>query len=204
MNLIDGLSSNTTGVSVVEFSLNPAFERGYSALFKGIANYSKGKNNGRIKQICSPEDSPSEVSKPPQMPADQQLLESSIVADQHDKGQHSQQGSSAARQHKAAKEAKQSLKEATKKPEQPPQAWLKEAIKEQEEEPQASFKEAIKKPEERQQALEEQAPQGQGEVEPAPQESASAEKEKALRGRGEITFHFQTIMMYLYSPKISA
>lgn len=32
MNVIDALSSNTTARSVVELSLNPAFERGYSAL----------------------------------------------------------------------------------------------------------------------------------------------------------------------------
>ena len=31
MNLIDALSSNTTAGTVVELSLNPAFERGYSA-----------------------------------------------------------------------------------------------------------------------------------------------------------------------------
>ena len=51
MNLIDGLSSNTMARSVVELSLNPAFERGYSALFKGIANYSKAPNNSREGQI---------------------------------------------------------------------------------------------------------------------------------------------------------
>ncbi len=39
INLIDALSSNTTAQSVVELSLNPVFERGYSALFKGIANF---------------------------------------------------------------------------------------------------------------------------------------------------------------------
>lgn len=38
MNTIDALSSNTTARSVVELSLNPAFERGYSSLFKGIVN----------------------------------------------------------------------------------------------------------------------------------------------------------------------
>ena len=39
MNLVDALSSNTTARSVVELSLNPAFKRSYSALFKGVAAF---------------------------------------------------------------------------------------------------------------------------------------------------------------------
>ena len=66
MNLIDALSSNTTARSVVELSLNPAFERGYSALFKGIANYSKTTNNSRIGQTPpaqEPSNQPKEASE---------------------------------------------------------------------------------------------------------------------------------------------
>ncbi len=37
MDLVDALSSNTTAQSVVELSLNPAFRRGYSALYKAVA-----------------------------------------------------------------------------------------------------------------------------------------------------------------------
>ncbi len=45
MNMIDALCSNTTAQSVVELSLSPAFERGYSALFKGIANFHKAPSS---------------------------------------------------------------------------------------------------------------------------------------------------------------
>jgi hypothetical protein len=37
MDLVDALCSNTTASSVVELSLNPAFRRSYTALYKGIA-----------------------------------------------------------------------------------------------------------------------------------------------------------------------
>lgn len=47
MNAVDALSSNTTARSVVEITLNPAFERGYSALFKGIASLKKAHKKDR-------------------------------------------------------------------------------------------------------------------------------------------------------------
>ena len=36
MDLLDALCSNTQAKSVVELSLNPAFRRSYTALYKGI------------------------------------------------------------------------------------------------------------------------------------------------------------------------
>ncbi len=65
MNTIDALSSNTTARSVVELSLNPAFERGYSALFKGIAKL----NVSHKSRICQPQKS---ESKP--IPLAKQML----------------------------------------------------------------------------------------------------------------------------------
>ena len=43
MDLVDALSSNTSGQSVVELSLNPRFRRGYSSLFYAIADYFPSK-----------------------------------------------------------------------------------------------------------------------------------------------------------------
>ncbi|MGB0383716.1 MAG: transposase [Ardenticatenaceae bacterium] len=64
MNLIDAVSSNTIGRSVVELSLNPVFERGYSALFKGVANLSK-KTNLSQGPILKPQENSSEPTNQP-------------------------------------------------------------------------------------------------------------------------------------------
>lgn len=51
MDLLDALCSNVTGQSVVELSLNPAFRRHYSTLFKGIADADMRKS---LAQIVAP------------------------------------------------------------------------------------------------------------------------------------------------------
>ena len=45
MDLVDTLSSNTSASSVVELSLNPAFRRSYTALYKGVAEVEPGEED---------------------------------------------------------------------------------------------------------------------------------------------------------------
>lgn len=79
MNTIDALSSNTTARSVVELSLNPAFERGYSSLFKGIANL----NTSHKSRICQPQKSESKpIPLAKQMPHEGQADVDSMTTNQ--------------------------------------------------------------------------------------------------------------------------
>ena len=54
MDLVDSLSSNTHSHSVVELSLNTCFRRGYSSLFKAIADYQPEEAKKNLAKLAAP------------------------------------------------------------------------------------------------------------------------------------------------------
>lgn len=54
MNLLDALSSNTIGQSVVELTLNPAFKRDYSSLYVALDEWEPDKEKKALAQLAGP------------------------------------------------------------------------------------------------------------------------------------------------------